>query len=99
MTTDRPQSTSRGELSLSDLLAIDRTTLANERTFLAYLRTALGLIALGVTCLRLLGDELLYRAVGIAFLVLGPLLLLWGIVRFVRVRRDLRQMRPGRGHR
>lgn len=86
---------SRGPLSLNDVLAIDRTTLANERTFLAYIRTALGLIALGVTCLKFLGDELFYVAAGIAFLILAPLLLLWGAVRFVRVRGDLKRMRPG----
>lgn len=81
-------------LSLSDRLAIDRTVLANERTFLAYLRTVLGLAALGVTALKLFGDELFYRAIGSACLAVAPLLLLWGARRFLRVRRDLANRRP-----
>ena len=41
-------------LSLTDHLAIDRTILANERTLLAYLRTALGLVVIGATFLHFL---------------------------------------------
>ncbi len=37
------------ELVLRDHLAIDRTAMANERTFLAYVRTALALLVIGVT--------------------------------------------------
>lgn len=81
-------------LSLSDRLAIDRTVLANERTFLAYLRTALGLAALGATALKVFGDELFYRVIGVACLAVAPLLLLWGARRFLRVRRDLASRRP-----
>jgi len=38
-----------GQLPLSDHLAIDRTVLANGRTFLAYVRTALALFIIGIT--------------------------------------------------
>ena len=37
-------------LTLNDLLSIDRTILANERSVLAYGRTALALLAIGVSC-------------------------------------------------
>ena len=92
-----PTDAARGpteNLSLSDRLAIDRTVLANERTFLAYLRTVLGLAALGATALKLFGDELFYRVVGVACLAVAPLLLFWGTRRFLRVRRDLAKRRP-----
>ena len=40
------------ELILRDHLAIDRTVLANERTFLAYCRPALPLILTGAGCIK-----------------------------------------------
>lgn len=51
-----------------------RFTLANERTFLAWVRTALGLIAAGAAVTSLLpalGERGLRSALGIALLVLG----------------------------
>jgi putative membrane protein len=73
-----------------------RFTLANERTFLAWIRTALALIAGGVAleALALPIEPALRRAASIILLLLGlvvPLLawVTWGIVE-----RALRQGRP-----
>ncbi len=45
------------ELILRDYLAIERTILTNEATFLAYIRTSLTLLAAGVTIFHLAKDE------------------------------------------
>lgn len=83
--------------SVTDVLALDRTRLANERTLLAYLRTALGFSAAGATLWRLFPDELLDRAFGACLVVVGVTLLVVGVLRFVaehrryvRLRADLR---------
>lgn len=56
----------------TDRLDIDvRFLLANERTLLAWLRTALTLLAGGVALLQLGGDGAALRAAGIGLLVLG----------------------------
>ena len=57
------------ELILRDELAIDRTRLANERTFLAFLRTALTLAIVGGTCLHLFPDSRPMILLGILFLI------------------------------
>ena len=49
----RPYSGPDQPLILRDVLALDRTRLANERTLLAWLRTALMLLVSGVTLLKL----------------------------------------------
>lgn len=48
-----------------------RFTLANERTFLAWLRTALALAAGGLAAIHLLPDALGSEALGLALLGLG----------------------------
>lgn len=40
------------QLSLRDVLAVDRTVVANERTFLGYIRTTLALLAAGGSLLH-----------------------------------------------
>jgi putative membrane protein len=72
------------EMILRDHLAVDRTALANERTLLSYIRTALGMAAAGVSLLHFLE--------GAAIALLGWLLisssvaaLIVGVVRYRRV--------------
>ena len=48
-----------------------RFTLANERTFLAWLRTALALAAGGLAAIHLLPDALGSEVLGLALLALG----------------------------
>jgi len=73
-------------LGLSDHLAVERTRLANERTILAYFRTALALVAGSVTLLHFF-DTTAARVTGWALLPVGLVLLTFGVVRYVRVRR------------
>jgi putative membrane protein len=82
-----------------------RDHLANERTFLAYLRTSLSLLSIGISINRfslylleksigtagsgeratLVGAEQL----GIGMVVIGLILLVYGIVRFTQMNREI----------
>jgi putative membrane protein len=75
--------------SLNDMLALDRTAMSNERTFLAYIRTSLVLLITGGTIIRILGTKSIDLAAGYAFVVLGALVLIFGFIRFGILRRRL----------
>jgi putative membrane protein len=79
------------ELVLRDKLAIDRTRLANERTVLAYLRTAFMLIIAGATAIKLFGDSSTAVATGWALVALGVAVALFGGWRFVAMRRTIQR--------
>jgi putative membrane protein len=82
------------ELILRDRLALDRTHLANERTLLAYIRTAFMLIAAGGAAVKALPDDRLVVMTGWFFLALGLLVAVLGAWRFrtirLRVQRNAR---------
>lgn len=65
-----------------------RTALANERTLLAYVRTALAMAAGGATLMRFFGG-LSWTLVGVAACAAGILVGLAGAVRYRRVQREL----------
>lgn len=82
------------ELTLRDRLALRRTALANERTLLAYGRTALMLVASGATLWR-------YQPLGPADRGLGALAIVAGLVfafvggrRFLRIQREMNAEQP-----
>ena len=70
-----------------------RFTLANERTFLAYERTAIGLVAASVAVLQIFEgwDHVL---LGVALLVAGAVAALGGYLRFRRVDAAIRAGEP-----
>ena len=71
-----------------------RFTLANERTFLAYERSAIGLVAAGVAVLQLLDgawDDLL---LGGLLMAAGAIALVGGYLRFRSVDRAIRAGQP-----
>lgn len=74
-----------------------RFTLANERTFLAWMRTALALVAGGIA-VEAFTDDLfpapMRTALALALLVLATLLSTGAVVRWLRVERSLRQQAP-----
>jgi len=74
-----------------------RFLLANERTFLAWVRTALGLIAGGVALdqfVRVEQGEGLVVAASVAIIVAGALIALIGTVRWARTDAAMRAGRP-----
>ena len=73
-----------------DKLARERTELANERTFLAYVRTALSLLAGGAVLLQFFTANITVVASGWALICCGGVVLLFGLWRFLRVRRRLK---------
>lgn len=73
---------------LRDYLAMQRTTLANERTLFAYIRTSLYLILGGIGLLKLEDFQEL-KWVGYFSLALSVVILVYGLIRFYILRRRL----------
>lgn len=77
------------ELILRDLLARDRTVMANERTLLAYQRTAFAFAAGGIALTQLPEPTAWMFWLAAALLAAGVVTALWGLWRFLAVRRHL----------
>ncbi|RYU81601.1 DUF202 domain-containing protein [Hymenobacter persicinus] len=75
-------------LSLSDVLALERTRLANERTVLAYLRTGMALLIAGVSLINFFHENI-YVWLGVLCLPLGLGVIGLGWVRFRARRRHV----------
>lgn len=83
--------TNSDDLILRDHLALVRTRLANERTLLSYIRSALYLLIGGIALLQLEGyDDLQW--VGKSSLVVCVLFLTIGFYRYHSLRRQLDRM-------
>ncbi len=80
--------TNRDKLILRDHLALERTRLANERTFMAYTRSSLYLIIGGLALLQLT-DYGNLEWVGIVSLSLAAIFAVIGVVRFYQLKRQL----------
>jgi putative membrane protein len=82
---------------MADLDTVDatrRTRLANERTFLAWLRTALTALAVGVAAGKIIPGvahvtRWPFEILGVGFAVLAVVLVVYGAQRFFRVERAL----------
>lgn len=74
--------------NLADNLAIDRTKLANERTFLSYFRTAVVFLSSGVAIIELefLSDV---KYLGVFLLVISPMVFIVGIHRFLTMKKRI----------
>lgn len=71
-------------------LARIRTTLANERTVLAYGRTALMVAVSGASLFKFFADQPFAIASGWILMGIGGLVAGLGLVRFIRLRAQLR---------
>ncbi|PCI11539.1 MAG: hypothetical protein COB73_01730 [Flavobacteriaceae bacterium] len=79
------------ELKLSDVLAIERTRLANTRTFLAYFRSSVFFLATGLSFIKInFFDDVSY--LGWGFIILAPLLFLLGLYRRITVNKSINKM-------
>lgn len=61
------------------------TTLANERTFLAYIRTSLTLFVAGVSFVEFFTYPIVVK-IGLVFVVFGIITFLIGLFRFLKTR-------------
>lgn len=74
-----------------------RFSLANERTFLAWIRTSLALLAGGIAVEAFTGavfDELTRKAMGSTLLALAALIAVTAGFRWVKIERAMRNGRP-----
>lgn len=72
------------EMILRDYLALDRTVLANERTFLSYTRTAMALVIAGVTFIKFF-DSLAMTITGLICVPIGLAVFAWGLYRYRQI--------------
>ncbi|WP_046314205.1 DUF202 domain-containing protein [Pontibacter korlensis] len=70
---------------------MERTKLANERTFLAYMRTAMAMVLAGLTFIKVFEEDPFYIGVGIAFIPVGMAVAAFGYYRFARKKREVSQ--------
>jgi putative membrane protein len=77
-------------LIIEDRLAMDLTSLSNERTLLNYVRTALAFLASGVALIHFFEAPGMV-IIGWALLPLGVACAVFGILRFNHVRKVLQQ--------
>lgn len=78
----------RDKLILRDHLALERTRLANERTFMAYIRSALYLVIGGLALTQLQGHGNL-AWVGLMALGMATVFVVVGLVRFYSLKKQL----------
>lgn len=71
-----------------------RFTLANERTFLAWVRTAIGLVAAGVAVFHLLDESASTTALALVLLGSGAFAAVAGLTHFRQADRAIRAGRP-----
>jgi putative membrane protein len=75
----------RQEVTVRHFLDIERTTLANERTLLAYVRTSLTTFVVGGTFIHFFRDTLI-QGIGVAFILFALCALAIGFWRFEKVK-------------
>jgi len=80
--------TNYNNIILRDYLAIDRTKLANERTFLAFCRTSVGFFGAGAGSIKFL-NEPVFSFIGWSLIFLSPFILVWGIWRYFVVKKRM----------
>lgn len=76
--------------SKRDLLAKDRTHFANERTLLAYWRTSLAFLGLGVFLLKFFSSVHMIIISGIS-IIFGILLFGYGAIRFFITKKKINE--------
>lgn len=81
------------QMILRDYLAVDRTMMANETSFMSYIRTALTLVAAGGTLIKVFGTDASTQVLGWAFIVIGGLLTVYGYTRFRQIDKILHKVK------
>lgn len=90
MTDGKSHEKNKRHLFLRDHLAAQRTTLANERTFLAYIRTALTLFVAGVSFIKFFGS-IIIEVLGWILIPIGVFIFIKGIISFRRMNKRIQE--------
>ena len=85
-TSTVPSAEARSPLGVPDY----RYTLANERTFLAYQRTSIGLVAASLAVFNLLDEQWAVQLLGALLLTAGAVAAMGGYLRYRGVERAMR---------
>jgi inner membrane protein YidH len=72
------------DLDLRECLALERTTLANERTFLSYARTAVMILITGITVFKIFPDYLIVFILGWGAILISVVLFFVGLKKYAR---------------
>jgi putative membrane protein len=92
---DREERTAGPAIPVLDRSAAARDHLANERTLLAWQRTALALLGLGFLVDRFAfegrGTSIAGSLIGLTLIVVGALASIAGVYRYLRTERDIDQ--------
>lgn len=80
--------TNKEEIILRDFLAMERTRLANERTFMSYIRTSLFFFTGGLTLLQFEDYQNIHWLAYLA-VVVSIIMVIVGVVRFIILSRRL----------
>ena len=79
MTTEQQE----GNLILRDCLALERTNQANERTFLAYARTAVMALFTGISLFKIFPESTTIFIFGWASIIASFILFFWGLKKYI----------------
>ena len=82
------------KLFLRSYLAANQTVLADERTLLAYIRTALTLFVAGVTFIKFF-DHIIIQAIGWIFIPTGIITFIIGLVRYNKIKNTRKNLNLG----
>lgn len=77
------------QLILRDYLAIERTILTNEATFLGYIRTSLTIAVVGVSLLNLYPENQTLQYVGLLLSLVAFFIFVIGSVRSIRMSKKI----------
>ena len=76
------------DVILRDVLAIDRTRLANQRTLLAFVRTSLYLVISGIALMEV--KKFQHMAfVGVALIAISTVICILGIINYLYYRKKI----------
>jgi putative membrane protein len=78
-------------MNLKDHLAASRTRLANQRTFLAYSRTALMTLVTGITLMKLFSQDHILPDIGIIFIPTSLIIFLAGVFSYFKTYKNIKK--------
>lgn len=73
-------------------LAFERTSLANSQTLLSYSRTAIAVFAAGIGMFEFINNQTIVN-IGIALMIISPIIMIIGVVEYVKVRNKIKKLK------